>query len=132
MLAADLRIGVEGPFNIGLNEVKIGLTLPSFAVELARYRLTPAYFNRGLITGEMFGPAEALTAGFLDRVMAPAELKAASEAAAGVCSAGSHGTRRDQAAGPRPGARSAARRHRKRASAAGALTRQVVTRPHGR
>jgi enoyl-CoA hydratase len=68
MLSADRRIGSEGPFRIGMNEVAIGLTLPSFAVELARHRLTPAYFNR-TVTGDMFGPEEAVIAGFLDEVV---------------------------------------------------------------
>jgi enoyl-CoA hydratase len=37
-LSADVRIGVDGPFRLGLNEVKIGLTMPWFAIELARHR----------------------------------------------------------------------------------------------
>ena len=37
-LAADVRIGVEGPYRLGLNEVQIGLTVPWFAIELARQR----------------------------------------------------------------------------------------------
>lgn len=81
MLAADFRIGIDGPFAIGLNEVRIGLTLPWFAIELARHRLAPAYFDRALITGTMCSPQEAVTAGFLDRVVAPDELPAAAEQA---------------------------------------------------
>ena len=46
-LCADLRIGLDGPFKLGLNEVKIGLTVPLFVVELARHRLRPADFDRG-------------------------------------------------------------------------------------
>jgi enoyl-CoA hydratase len=38
-LAADARIGANGPFQIGMNEVRIGLTMPWFAIELARHRL---------------------------------------------------------------------------------------------
>ena len=34
-----MRIGVEGPFRIGLNEVLIGLTVPVAFVELARHRM---------------------------------------------------------------------------------------------
>jgi enoyl-CoA hydratase len=68
MLSADRRVGSEGPFRIGMNEVAIGLTLPSFAVELARHRLAPAYFQRA-VTGDMYGPTEAMTAGFLDEVV---------------------------------------------------------------
>ena len=59
-LAADLRIGVEGPYKLGLNEVKIGLTVPLYVVELARQRLTPRDFNRALVTATMYGPAEAV------------------------------------------------------------------------
>jgi enoyl-CoA hydratase len=81
MLSADLRLGADGPYKIGLNEVAIGLTLPRFAVEVARQRLTPAYFNR-VLTAEMYSPAEAVTAGFLDRVTPAAELDAAAQEAA--------------------------------------------------
>ena len=81
-LAADLRIGVDGPFKLGLNEVKIGLTVPLYVVELARQRLTPRDFNRSLVTAAMYSPSEAVAAGFLDRVVAVEELREASLAAA--------------------------------------------------
>ena len=74
LLAADARIGVEGPFKIGLNEVRIGLTMPLFVVELARHRLAPAHFDRAVISAVMYEPGDAVTAGFLDRVVAPADL----------------------------------------------------------
>jgi enoyl-CoA hydratase len=82
LLAADLRIGAEGPFKLGLNEVQIGLTVPLFVVELARQRLAPAAFSRALVTAAMYAPGEAVTAGFLDRVVPAAELLDASRAAA--------------------------------------------------
>jgi len=41
MLAADVRIGARGPFQIGLNEVAIGLPVPWYGIELARMRLSP-------------------------------------------------------------------------------------------
>lgn len=69
MMSADLRLGAEGDYRIGMNEVAINLTLPQFAIEIARQRLTPAYFNRCLMTGEMLGPSEAAQAGFIDRVV---------------------------------------------------------------
>jgi enoyl-CoA hydratase len=81
-LAADLRIGTDGPFKIGLNEVKIGLTVPWFVIELARQRLNPAHFNRAVVSATMYGPAEAVTAGFLDEIVPANELRAASLAAA--------------------------------------------------
>jgi enoyl-CoA hydratase len=82
LLAADVRIGVDGPFQMGLNEVKIGLTVPWFAIELARGRLSPAHYNRAVITGATYSPAEGVVAGFLDEVVAAEELRAASREAA--------------------------------------------------
>jgi len=74
MLGSDVRVGADGPFRIGLNEVAIKLTVPYFAIELVRHRLTPAYFNR-VVTGETLGPREAMAAGYLDKVVAPDELQ---------------------------------------------------------
>ncbi len=82
MLSADLRLGADGPFRIGMNEVAIGIPVPGFAIEVARQRLTPAYFNRATTTGEMFSPSEAVVAGFLDRVIPVADLAAAADVAA--------------------------------------------------
>jgi len=76
MLAADVRLGVAGPWRIGMNEVAIGLTVPRFAVELARHRLTPPGFAR-ITTGPMFDPEEAVRLGYLDRVVSADHLDAA-------------------------------------------------------
>lgn len=51
LMAADVRLGADGPFKLGLNEVRLGLTLPLFAAVLARHRLTPAAFDRAAVTG---------------------------------------------------------------------------------
>ncbi|WP_313514764.1 crotonase/enoyl-CoA hydratase family protein [Pseudomonas sp.] len=74
LLSADYRIGVEGPFNIGLNEVQIGMTMHHVGIELARDRLGKAAFQRSVINGEMFDPLGAREAGFLDRVVSVGEL----------------------------------------------------------
>jgi enoyl-CoA hydratase len=81
MLGSDARVGADGPFRIGLNEVAIKLTVPTFAVELARARLAPAYFNR-IVTGEMLAPREAAAAGYLDEVVAADALQARAHAIA--------------------------------------------------
>lgn len=75
MLGADVRLGIDGAFQIGMNEVAIGLSVPAFAIELARQRLTAAHLHR-IAGGEMLGPTEAVAAGYLDRLVAPAELGA--------------------------------------------------------
>jgi enoyl-CoA hydratase len=68
LLSADVRFGVAGAWRIGMNEVAIGITVPKFAVELARHRLTPPGFAR-IASGAMFAPEEALRLGYLDRVL---------------------------------------------------------------
>ncbi len=82
LMAADMRVGADGPFKLGLNEVRIGLTLPWFAIVLARHRLTPAHFDHAAVTGDMFDPAAARKAGLLDRVVPPADVDAVALAAA--------------------------------------------------
>ncbi|MBR0937830.1 crotonase/enoyl-CoA hydratase family protein [Bradyrhizobium jicamae] len=71
LLACDFRLGARGPHRMGLNEVAIGIAPPSFAIELARSRLHPAWLSRTTTLGEMYEPDDALAAGFLDRIVAP-------------------------------------------------------------
>jgi enoyl-CoA hydratase len=78
LLCADVRIGADGPYKIGLNEVAIGMTVPHFGIEIARQRLAPAHFNRALITAEIYSPEAAISAGFLDRAVSAADLAAVS------------------------------------------------------
>lgn len=68
LLSADVRVGVEGDWRIGLNEVAIGITLPKFALALARHRLTPAACAR-IRTGTLFDPCGAAAAGYVDEVV---------------------------------------------------------------
>ena len=81
LLVADARIGAEGEFKIGLNEVAIGMGLPRFAIELARYRMPPSTFDSALL-GRTFDPAGAVGAGYLDRVVPADELLASATAEA--------------------------------------------------
>lgn len=82
LLSTDYRIGVEGPFSIGLNEVQIGMTMHHAGIELARDRLRRSAFHRSVINGEMFDPISAVDAGFLDKVVAAEQLQEAALAAA--------------------------------------------------
>lgn len=81
LLASDIRIGAEGAQRIGLNEVAIGIPVPSFAIELARQRLHPAWLSRTVATGEMYQPRDALQAGFIDQLVAPDAVEPAIESA---------------------------------------------------
>ena len=82
LLSSDYRIGVEGPFSIGLNEVQIGMTMHHVGIELAKDRLRKSVFHRSVINGEMFNPQSAVDAGFLDVVVAPEQLLPTAIAAA--------------------------------------------------
>ena len=82
LLSADYRIGVEGPFSIGLNEVQIGMTMHHAGIELARDRLRKSAFHRSVINAEMFNPKGAVDAGFLDKVVSAEELQGAALEAA--------------------------------------------------
>ncbi len=81
VLAADYRLGADGKFKIGANEVAIGLTMPRTAMEVSRQRLAPAHFSRAMITAEIYSPGDAVAAGFLDRVVPEAELHAEAQSA---------------------------------------------------
>lgn len=74
LLSVDYRLGVSGPYKIGLNEVKIGITLHHAGLTIAEYRLSPNYFQRSVICAEVFNPEDAVKAGFLDKVVSEDKL----------------------------------------------------------
>lgn len=69
LMAADVRIGAEGNYKIGLNEVAIGMPVPKFAVELARTSLSNAAFTAAVNHATVYDPAGAVVAGYLDQVV---------------------------------------------------------------
>ena len=81
LLTADTRIGVDGPFKIGLNEISIGMPLPHFVQELAQDRLASTHRVAATIQATVYDPATAITVGYLDRVVAPDDLAAEATAA---------------------------------------------------
>src|SRR5260370_36007752 len=73
LLSADYRIGAAGPYKITANEVAIGFAMPQTAVEICRQRLAPTHLTRAVILAEGVLPADAVTAGLLDRVVPATE-----------------------------------------------------------
>lgn len=69
LLSADYRIGVEGDFKIGLNEVLIGMTMHHAGIAIANARLSEVYRNRSVINAEIFNTKDAVKAGFLDMIV---------------------------------------------------------------
>ncbi len=82
VLAADYRVGARGNFKLGLSEVALGMSLPLYAIELARLRLSKRHFARATQQAELYAPDAAQDAGYLDRVVEPAELERAALAEA--------------------------------------------------
>ncbi len=82
LLSCDYRIGCEGSFKIGLNEVAIGMTMHQAGIELARNRVPANYLTRSVINAELFDPETAVLAGFIDTLVKPEQLMATAKAAA--------------------------------------------------
>ena len=69
LLSADYRIGVEGDFKIGLNEVMIGMTMHHAGIAIARAKLSNTYLDRSVNNSEIYNPKDAVKAGFLDTIV---------------------------------------------------------------
>lgn len=82
LLCGDRRLGISGAFKIGLNEVRIGIPLPAFGLDLARDRLDPRKLTAATVCSEIFNPEGAVEAGFLDVLVAADALEAQAQAEA--------------------------------------------------
>ena len=71
LMACDTRVGAAGDYKLGANESITGMTLPVFAVELARDRLSPLHQTRAMIQAYIYDPEGAVEAGYLDMLVAP-------------------------------------------------------------
>ncbi len=69
LCTGDVRLGVEGPFKIGLNEVSISMPVPILAMELARDRLLPTELPAATLASRIYDPAGAARVGYLDRLV---------------------------------------------------------------
>ncbi len=73
-VSADYRIGMNGNYKIGLNEVAISMTLPHFAVELARERLSKRHLRAAVTLARVTDASGAVAAGYLDEAVDEADL----------------------------------------------------------
>lgn len=69
LLSADYRLGIDGQFKVGLNEVMIGMTMHNAGIEIAKGRLSPVFLERSVNNAEIYTPKEAIHAGFLDKIV---------------------------------------------------------------
>ena len=68
-LAADYRIMGDGPFVIGLNEVPVGIIVPTNIFKLYAFWLGNAQAARSLLQGTLYNPQEALAIGLIDELV---------------------------------------------------------------
>jgi len=72
--ACDLRFMAEGPFRLHLNEVAIGLPLPTWAITLAESAVPPRRRTEAILHARAYAPDEALDRNIIHGVARPAGL----------------------------------------------------------
>lgn len=68
-LFADYRVMAEGPFLLGLNEVQVGLPVPTPLLRALTYVVGARQAERLAVGGALMGPADALRCGLVDEVV---------------------------------------------------------------
>lgn len=76
-LACDFRLGLDGDYRIGLNEVAIGASFPRIAFEIVRLRLTHALASELLLGAGLYPASEGLRLGVVDELVPPESFEAA-------------------------------------------------------
>lgn len=76
---ADVRVGLQAGATLQANEVLIGMTLPYFALEALRERVSTPHLHL-VGTGVPYSGADAVQAGLLDEAVAPEALATAVQA----------------------------------------------------
>ena len=75
-LACDYRLGVDGGYRLGLNEVAIGASFPRIALEIVRLRLAQARASEMLLGATLYPASQAVRLGVVDELVAPETFEA--------------------------------------------------------
>lgn len=68
-MAADLRFIAQGPYKFGMNEVQIGMTVPTFGIEIGRAS-APAHAHADMVLhGRTFSPDECAHYSLVEKVL---------------------------------------------------------------
>ncbi len=81
-MTCDHTVAVDGEFRWGLNEVAIGMPVPSWIVAIARLNVSPTELDGLILSGATIDPAKAVAVGFADEVAPAAEILDRARAAA--------------------------------------------------
>jgi len=68
-LTCDYRLGVDGDYRIGLNEVAVGAGFPRTAVEIVRLRLPHARASELMLGGALYPANQAVRLGLVDEML---------------------------------------------------------------
>lgn len=82
IMACDYRIGTLGSYKISLPETRIGMELPPVLLALMESKISKRHLTRVALLSEVYSPADAVDAGFLDEAVEYADLEARAIAAA--------------------------------------------------
>jgi enoyl-CoA hydratase len=85
-LACDLRFVLDGPFRLQMNEVLIGIGLPSWVLAITGAGIPPKRHVEALLHARAYSPKEAASIGFFDGLVEEGGdvIARAKEAAAGL------------------------------------------------
>jgi enoyl-CoA hydratase/carnithine racemase len=70
VLACDYRLGLDGEYRVGLNEVEIGASFPRAAFEIVRLRLTHQQASELLLGAALYPATQAVRLGVVDELIA--------------------------------------------------------------
>jgi enoyl-CoA hydratase len=73
-LSCDFRLAAAGDFRCGVNEVPVGIPMPSVYTELIRHRLGTPVSTEAILTGRTYSPEQARVAGIHQQVVEPEQL----------------------------------------------------------
>jgi enoyl-CoA hydratase len=75
-LASDVRLQAEGTFRFAMNEVVLGMTVPTFGCEIARATVIPPVHAELVLHGRTFSPTELLARGMVETLLPPDQVEA--------------------------------------------------------
>jgi enoyl-CoA hydratase len=75
VLACDYRLGLDGDYRIGLNEVAIGAAYPKVALEIVRLRLSHQRAAELLLGAALYPASQAIRLGVVDELLAADKLE---------------------------------------------------------
>jgi len=70
VLACDYRLGLDGNYRVGLNEVAVGASFPRAAFEIVRLRLPHARVSELILGAALYPSSHALRLGVVDELLA--------------------------------------------------------------